>query len=311
MRFPGLLSLSLTLFTASALPAQTTTVFGHSCRIGAAQCHDMNTSYSTDTTVPPTGGWVYLRVTAPAGGLTVSGFSLLLRSRNVPNVRVPTRLLAANGSVPGAILREGKPIYVDSTQRWGTTWFANTNFAAGTVFYIGYYNPASEVSLGGTAEAAGTTVSWFSHRDGGSMSGRQTAKWKFRIVCGGGSPNPHVQSDPRIGGTFTWSVDNVPGNGGATPFYGFGNATGWFGGSARALPFDLTGFGAPQCDVLVDPAALGTGYPWIGNSWQTSVSVPADPCLSGFRLFGQWYVLAPGNNAANSAFSNGLEIVIG
>lgn len=305
---PALVPLALCLAPATVAVAQTS-AFGYSCRLGTNECLTKNTQFTTNTTLPNTNAWIYLRVTAPAGGINVSGFSLLLRSTSAPNVRVATRLLAATASnAPGTVLETGRPIYVDSTQRWCTTWFHEHQFAAGTVFYIGYENPASGVSLGGTSNSSGLAVNWFYRPNGGSLSSLQVAKWKYKIVCDGGSPNVRSYTSPSIGTTFTWGVDNTGANTPAIPYYGLSNTSGSIGGNVYPLPLDLTFLGAPQCDVLISPEVFCSSY-YFQTTWRTDLQIPNDPLLRGFRFYGQW-LIASGANSLGYSFSDAMEVTV-
>ena len=79
------------------------------------------------------------------------------------------------------------------------------------------------------------------------------------------------------------------------------------------LPFDLTGIGAPGCEILaeglvnlpVDARSGASGF----RSWQ--LVVPAAAALVGADVFAQGVVLDARSNALGAALSNGLHLRAG
>ena len=117
---------------------------------------------------------------------------------------------------------------------------------------------------------------------------------------------------------FTWGVDDTPAFGSiAVVHYGFSNQFGYFYGTGHELPWDMSTVGAPQCDLLVDPAisGLGTIYPvqppGQGPALRTDLLIPPIAGLQGLTFYGQWAIYSPGANALNWVQSNGLAITIG
>ncbi|MFN3243243.1 MAG: hypothetical protein ACE37K_17210 [Planctomycetota bacterium] len=79
-------------------------------------------------------------------------------------------------------------------------------------------------------------------------------------------------------------------------------------GNRATTPVDLTAFGAPGCELLLDPGfsvAIGVHVSGVA-AW--SFVVP--PLSSLGTLTWQGVVLDPGANALGAAFSNGLETVV-
>lgn len=284
----------------AALPAQSAMFsrFGKACRYDTDRCLTKNTQYSTNTVQPPADRWIYVRLTVPAGQtLNVSGFEFLLRSVNAPTVRVPTALHAADGTnAPGAKIADGTEVFVDSSQRWCSTWFAPRSFGPNTVLYLAYRNPGSMVSLGATADAAGADSQWYA---GGVR--QANVKWKYRVLCNGATPNMSTLpagSVPRVGRNFTLHCDNVPAGGFALL---------WFGVPSARVPFDGTAAGAPQCDLNVFPAFVER-VPGINRAANFSFVVPP---LPGAEIHAQWAVAPHTSNPAGTSFSEGARMIFG
>jgi hypothetical protein len=84
----------------------------------------------------------------------------------------------------------------------------------------------------------------------------------------------------------------------------------------RALPVELTPFGAPGCYFHVAPsvfvpAILNVLPPGTVGSASVEMDIPIDSNLQGGSIYGQWMVADPGANALNVTFSNGFEATVG
>lgn len=290
----------LSIALAATLSAQTASFdrFGKACRYGTDTCLTKNTQFATNTIQPPADRWIYVRLTVPAGQtLEISGFEFLLRSVGASTARVPTALFAADATnAPGAKIHDGTPIFVDSTQRWCSTWFPPRSFGANTVLYLAYRNPGTIVSLGATGAASGANAQWYA----GSVR-QPDEKWKYRVLCGGATPNIGTVpsgSVPRIGQPFTLHCDNVPAGGWALV---------WFGLPASGLPLDLTSDGAPQCDLNAFPSLV---YFVPGQNRAANFTFVVPP-LPGLEVHAQWAVAPHTTNARGTSTSEGARLVFG
>ena len=80
------------------------------------------------------------------------------------------------------------------------------------------------------------------------------------------------------------------------------------------LPLELSGFGAPGCELLVIPVAnrprLTSGSGPGQGTTSVSLPVPATSGLIGANYGAQWIVLAPGVNPAGLVYSSAAELRI-
>jgi hypothetical protein len=127
----------------------------------------------------------------------------------------------------------------------------------------------------------------------------------------GASCGPSLQAGgiPTIGQTLPLSLTNLPTNT-VLAFGGFGISSAQFG--AFVLPYPLDSYGMPGC-WLVQDMSMATTYPFAisGTTAATGISLPNDPSYVGVQFYGQGWIVAPGANARNLLFSNGLRIRIG
>lgn len=287
------------------------TRFGKACRTYAGVCLPKNTQYTTATQQIRTNAWIFLRVTVPANQtLVVSGFELLLRSRSGAPVRVETALHAADAqNRPAARLHAGTSVFVDTAQQWCPTWFPPTTFGSGTVFYIAYLNPPSDVSLGATADASGAQANWFTQPPGGALRAETDIRWKYRVLCGGATPNLRVSGLPAPGVGVRVRVDNVPNGAGGWAMLWLGATNAQHGGIP--LPLDLGIIGGPQCDLNIALHASLGGVWESGNVWAQTLLIPNNRAFIGANIFLQWVVGAPGSNPGGFATSEGAHLVVG
>lgn len=127
----------------------------------------------------------------------------------------------------------------------------------------------------------------------------------------GTSCGPTLQAGgiPSLGQTLPLSLTNLPTNT-VLAFGGFGVSSALFG--SFVLPYPLDAYGMPGCWLLQD-LAMATTYPFTisGTAATAGLSVPNDPSYVGVQFYGQGWIVAPGANARNLQFSNGLRIRIG
>jgi hypothetical protein len=318
---PRISVLTLLLALTAPLTAQTAP-FGKGCRFGTSNCVSMNWGGSASSSFNPGANqWVYVRFNAPSS--PVSGFELDLRTNDGSAVRIATELRGSNGSIPGglrpgSVIATGTEVFVDGTLRPCRTWFANRSLTPGGVYFIGYRcAPSTGVRFG--TLSGGTNVPWWTRPVGSTslsdLVNETDRPIRFRVLCGGGTPNVFAATAPSIGSTFVWGVDDIPTLGSPSAwFYGLNNSSAnWFG-SSHALPWDMTSFLMPQCDLLTEPTVYGFGTniqpAGSGPESRTSIDIPHNPHLIGLQFYGQWAIHAPGANGRDWVMSNGLSIRI-
>jgi hypothetical protein len=151
--------------------------------------------------------------------------------------------------------------------------------------------------------------------------------WSWTGVPGGsvryGTAPPgflgRVPSIATVGGAFDASVGNpaagialtnVRGGMAATLVLGFSSTT-WSGGP---LPMDLTPFGISGVSLLASPDAIVATY--VGGSSADlgarflSIPLPANPALSGFTTYAQWFVDEPTAAPIPLRATGGLQLVV-
>ena len=83
-----------------------------------------------------------------------------------------------------------------------------------------------------------------------------------------------------------------------------------FGGTL-SLPLDLTPFGAPGFELLVDPLFFLPGQPPLGNHHaEVALSIPEDPKLIGLHAWAQWMLKDAAANAMGRTFTEAALFVI-
>ena len=150
--------------------------------------------------------------------------------------------------------------------------------------------------------------------------------WKYRLWChpivpgrftavgtgcpGSGRtfPSLGITAIPKVGQNLSITVARAPANSNAICFLGFSTTT-WMG--QIALPFDLTGLGAPGCSVLVDLRAGAALTTDAAGAAALPVSVPNQRSLLGMQFAAQWVVTDPAANALGLITSGGGLATIG
>ncbi len=123
----------------------------------------------------------------------------------------------------------------------------------------------------------------------------------------GAVPALSTSGTPQVGTSFTINLSRARASTAAGIVLGFSN-TRWRGIN---LPFDLSGIGAPGCNLLVSldlMALTGTNSSGAGS---LRVSVPNDKALIQSVLYWQGMVIDPPANQAGTAWTNGLRTLIG
>lgn len=175
------------------------------------------------------------------------------------------------------------------------------------------FNQRSSSSLPPSADihdelrlAAASVTSWPTH-DLRTSAGNVTTSGR---ACGGASGAPWIRlgggTQPILGQTFRFEVENVPAASAPVLFYAFQNQT-WAG---QALPIPLDSIGAPGCSIYLPPVEF-VPVPNAGGRIDISVPVGTDPSLVGFEYFIQFLVPDPSANAAGAAVSNLARIRLG
>jgi hypothetical protein len=76
------------------------------------------------------------------------------------------------------------------------------------------------------------------------------------------------------------------------------------------VPVSLAGFGAPGCNLLLDPLVL-TFVPNVSGTGNWSIGIPNQAGFIGMQLVNQGMALVNGVNALGAVVTNGGEGVVG
>lgn len=106
---------------------------------------------------------------------------------------------------------------------------------------------------------------------------------------------------PETSKPFTINLSRARANS-AAGFITGDSKTSW---SGIPLPFDLGGFGATGCSLLVSILALNPLPTDANGNASVTANVPNDPALIGLEFHQQWLVLDAGSNTLGIAWSNG------
>ncbi len=148
--------------------------------------------------------------------------------------------------------------------------------------------------------------------------------WKLRIFCGGRPGHYEVFGTgcvgsnrqrpvlgffnvPTIGQSTVFMLDKARGSSSAALVIGASNTI-W---GAAPLPFDMTGLGAPTCNLLASLDLLVSTPTDVTGQANLPITVPGVTALVGRLLYNQWLVLDPGANALQIVVSGGGRAVIG
>ncbi len=125
--------------------------------------------------------------------------------------------------------------------------------------------------------------------------------------CAGtlGVPGNVATSQPTLGGTAVFNVDNVPLNA-AFFLVGLSRTTAAIG----ALPFDLAPFGAAGCMARVSPDAVNVVI-GANNAISVNFTIPSATAFVGVKLFTQALVLDPAANALGGVTSDAAAMIVG
>lgn len=318
-----LLSLALLAVASESLEAQQAVRFGRACRFQTQTVLIMNqgANVSPTSVTPPGDAWIYVQLDVPNGApMVINGFEMLLQSVTGAPVRINAGIFTsdANGR-PSALLVNSSTIYVDGTQRWCATWCPARTLSAGGTYFLGFRSPSSVVAMGRTGSTTPTPVNWYAQRDNLPMSTRVASALKYRVVSGGATPNISAVTLPQIGSRFVFRVDNVPTGfpviggppvGFPAAYAGFSNSAANLFGAWRALPWDMTAIGSPQCDVSVSPDIFLPYYQGpTADSRESYIDLPNLPALQGLQFFTQWALWSGGQG---QFFTSGaLQATIG
>lgn len=127
-----------------------------------------------------------------------------------------------------------------------------------------------------------------------------------------------------LGAAISWATPTAPtlGNAGftlglrdgpaATPavFAAGANRTTWTGANVP-LPFDLSAFGAPGCELLVSPDATALVTTDSTGAADQPLPIPSTPALLGVEFAGQWFVIDATIGPFALSASEAVAFVIG
>ncbi len=138
-----------------------------------------------------------------------------------------------------------------------------------------------------------------------------SAPWAVQASCyefnQPGVPQLTTIGLPELGRTFDIELSFAQRRAPAVLMLGGSNTV--FG--PTALPFDLTGAGAPGCAVLVAPELTLSSPASSTGTARQAIAVPAVSSLAGLSFFAQWLVTDPGANPLGVALSNAGTAIIG
>lgn len=150
-----------------------------------------------------------------------------------------------------------------------------------------------------------TPVSIGAHEnDGGSLATYTV----FGPGCPGsnGTPTNGASNPPQLGSVMTVTFGNLPTPELAIAVVGFSNTTSPLG----ALPYDMTGLGAPNCFARISPD-ITTFLFGAANAASVQFSTPNALGLMGLSYHVQALVLDSGNNALGVSMSSAATAVVG
>lgn len=159
--------------------------------------------------------------------------------------------------------------------------------------------------------------------NGGSWNGpfsSNTRHWKFRLLCAASI----------LPGSWVVSGAGCTGSNGLVPEVGFGNEplinstlsaelehaapfapAGLVLGIALPSPIDLTGFGAPGCQVLCGALASTSTLTDMTGSATIGLPIPNDPALRCATICSQWAVVDSGANSLGIVLSASGDATFG
>jgi len=135
-----------------------------------------------------------------------------------------------------------------------------------------------------------------------------SAAMTYGVGCGDPplTLTPEALAPPVIGSTAQVVLTNIPSS---LAFMALGWSNVSVGGIP--LPLPLGSYGMPGCELLQSAEAPADPVQFTGPDTATySLPLPNWSSLIGVRLYLQGWAAAPGYNAANIIFSNGVEWVI-
>ncbi|MEE2886162.1 MAG: trypsin-like peptidase domain-containing protein, partial [Planctomycetota bacterium] len=285
--------------------------FGRGCKGGGnapSYCASNNATGGTSSGTFATNEYAY---TATAtSSLNVVGFEIYSQS-NAGSVTVNTAIYGSTAAgSPGALLASG-------TMTIGATaGFYKSSITAsvpGGRFFVAVDHSASTTALSNLTSGSAGSGYWRRPPGSGAWSASGLLPFAcYRVLCaggGGGGAVPVIGNVgvPTINDTFSVTLSMGRPNSSAVLLTG-PSKTIWAGGR---LPWSLSVIGAVGCDLLIDPVfPIGIRLNGAGAG-AIPISIPNAPPLVGLTGHHQWYVVDPGNNAANIAVSNGGTITIG
>ena len=123
----------------------------------------------------------------------------------------------------------------------------------------------------------------------------------FGRSCGGLQAN--TAGTPALGSTWVMQVSDAAANSLVFQRLGFDNAQ-------PVYPFDLSGFGLPECYLFHDRIATNVVVADQDGNGSLSLNISNDPTSVGLKFYGQWINLNA-NAAGGLSFSEYVRVLIG
>jgi hypothetical protein len=123
--------------------------------------------------------------------------------------------------------------------------------------------------------------------------------------------NPSISSNghPVIGQTLEIYLDGGLAGGNNLLFLGLSNTT-WNRPPLLALPYDMTGVGAPGNTLFVSGEFQFPSSSNAAGSALLQLNIPNNPAFIGMDLYFQWYCVDPTANARGATMSNAAHAII-
>ena len=255
------------------------------------------------------------------GNLGVTSFALGANTGSVARVICGFELYAAtasgNSSLSAAIhsaTAAGGPgsalatttINWTATPKWHRATFTTpVIIKANTKFFLVFQNPGKLPYMSAGTQ---TVEHWHS---GPAWRGPYSARWNYNVLCcgqtAGAVPALSNTGVPSISNPFSVDLSKAMPNSVALHILGL-STTQW---GAIKLPLDLTGAGAPGCNLLVSFVSAFAFPTSATGTASVKYTLPNDKNLIGVPFHNQWAVLDKPANALGLAFSNGGSGKIG
>lgn len=292
------------------------TTFGSGCPGSVAApsfCASTNSTGGTLANRTAPNEYAY-ELTLP-GASSVVGFELYSASNTGSSETVTAAIYADTGSGPATSPLQTTTVTIGANPGFYTASFAAPVPVGAGAVYVAVDHSANTTYVSQLTGANTTTAYWRRPPLGGgtwSVSGIVNSA-SVRLLCAGGGtgfvdPRIVAGGTPRTGSSYDADLAQAAPGALCGHMFGFSNS---MTGTGTTLPFNLGGFGAPACDLLVEPFDITYLTSSAQGTADFSLTVPANPAFVGALVYHQWFVFDAPANALGLAFSDALEAQIG